>query len=189
MKYQHHIQLNTAEPLPVESSVLWYQTVKEYGPENITHTYMHDGTWVAMEYGIADGEEFPHQLIVPLERDLTPDETMFIVEAWTTMSGGADFDIEASNQYRAQGFGNFDNSLDIEEDLREQVIGDMGKFNHNRWVSNKVNEGWQWGSYFSSKNKTHPALKDWDNLPNSHRRIPDYTNTDIMEWLKQNKII
>ena len=65
----------------------------------------------------------------------------------------------------------------------------MGKFNHNRWVSNKVNEGWQWGSYFSSKNKTHPALKDWDTLPKSHRRTPDYTNTDIMEWLKQINII
>ena len=100
MKYQHHIQLNTAKQLPGASAVLWYQTVKEYGPTNITHTYMHNGEWVAMEYGIAENEEFPHQLIVPLERDLTPDEALFIVEAWTQMAGEGDFDIETSNQYR-----------------------------------------------------------------------------------------
>ena len=34
-------------------------TVKEYGPLNITHTHMHNGEWVAMEYGIAENEEFP----------------------------------------------------------------------------------------------------------------------------------
>ena len=91
------------------SAVLWYLTVKEYGPTNITHTHMYNGEWVAMEYGIAENEEFP-PLIVP-ERDLTPDEALFIVEAWTQMAGEGDFDIETSNQYRQQGSRNFDNSL------------------------------------------------------------------------------
>ena len=114
---------------------------------------------------------------------------MFIVEAWTQMAGDSDFDIEASNQYRQQGFGNFQNSLDIQPEITEQVSYDMSKFNHNRWVANKINEGWRWGSHYSSKNKTHPALKDWDTLPESHRRKPDYDTTDIMEWLKKRKII
>ena len=40
---------------------LWYLlTVKEYGPEDITYAYPHKGHMVAMEYGIKDGEEFPH---------------------------------------------------------------------------------------------------------------------------------
>ena len=147
MKYQHHIQLNTAEQLPGASAVLWYQTVKEFGPDDITYTYQHNGNWVAMEYGTAEGEEFPHQLVVPLERDLTPEEAMFIVEAWTQMAGDSDFDIEASNQYRQQGFGNFQNSLDIQPEITEQVSYDMSKFNHNRWVANKINEGWRWGSH------------------------------------------
>ena len=189
MKYQHHIQLNTAEQLPGASAILWYQTVKEFGPDDITYTYQHNGNWVAMEYGTAEGEEFPHQLVVPLERDLTPEEAMFIVEAWTQMAGDGDFDIEASNQYRQQGFGNFQNSLDIQPEITEQVSYDMSKFNHNRWVANKINEGWRWGSHYSSKNKTHPALKDWDTLPESHRRKPEYDTTDIMEWLKKRKII
>ena len=63
MKYQHHIQLNTIEQLPTEQAVLWYKTVEEYGPEDIIHNYQHKGNWVAMEYGIRDGEEFPHQLV------------------------------------------------------------------------------------------------------------------------------
>lgn len=189
MKYQHHIQLNTSEQLKSDYAILWYQTVQEYGPDEITLQYQLDGNWVAMEYGIADGEEFPHQLIVPLERDLTPDEAMFIVEAWSAMFKGGDFDIEASNQYRQQGFGTFNNSFEMDEMVREQATKDMGKWSHNRWVSDKVNEGWQWGSHFSTKNKTHPALKDWDSLPESHRRTPSFTDEDIMEWLTKNKIL
>lgn len=189
MKYQHHIQLNTIEQLPTEQAVLWYKTVEEYGPEDIIHNYQHKGNWVAMEYGIRDGEEFPHQLIVPLERDLTADEAVFIVEAWTTMYGEGDFDIEVSNQYRDKGFGDFVNSLDIDESLREQAVKDMGKWSHNRWVSDRVHEGWRWGSHYNSKQKTHPALKDWDTLPESHRRIPMYEDSDIMEWLRKQKII
>ena len=189
MKFQHHIQLSVAEMIPSAVATAWYQTVKEYGPEDITYAYPHKGHMVAMEYGIKDGEEFPHQYIVPLHRDLTEDEAIFIVEAWAMMYSG-DYDIEVSNQYRAQGFGgNYINQIEMDEDLKEQVIADMGKWSHNRWVSDKVNEGWQWGSHYSSKNKTHPAMKDWDNLPQSHRRIPDYTTEDIMEWLNKNKII
>ena len=65
MKYSTLIQLNTAKQLPSKCSIMVPLTVKEYGPTNITHTHMHNGEWVAMEYGIAENEEFP--LIVLLK--------------------------------------------------------------------------------------------------------------------------
>ena len=111
---------------------------------------MHNGEWVAMEYGIAENEEFPPNS--PPERDLTPDEALFIVEAWTQMAGEGDFDIETSNS-------NIDSKVLetlitalILSPITEQVIKDMGKFNN--WVLDKINEGWRWGLTTLSKNKT-----------------------------------
>ena len=48
---------------------------------------------VAMEYGVREGEEFTHCYVIPLTRDFTQEETLFIVEAWQYVYNG-DFDIE-----------------------------------------------------------------------------------------------
>lgn len=187
--YQHHIQLQTNEKLSAEEAVKWYKTVKEYGPESIVFTFQINGEDVAMEYGTYDDREMPHAYIVPLKRDITDVEAQFIVQAWNYMYNG-DFDIEISNQFSPRMLQNpADIEFDIEEDLRGQALLDMQKYAHNRWYESKVNEGWRYGGYFNSKEKTHPALRDWDSLPESHRRAPNYDNNDILEWLRKNRII
>ena len=116
-------------------------------------------------------------LIVPPERDLTLDEALFIVEAWTQMAGEGDFDIETSNSnHRQQGSRNFDNSPDIVSEVTEQVIKDMGKFIPTGFLD-KINEGWRWG--LTTPQRIRPPLKDWDNSTESFlRRTPEYDDTD-----------
>ena len=46
------------------------------------------------------------------------------------------------------------------------------------------NTGWNWGTSFSESKKTHPALRDWDSLPESHRRSPNFNQKEITEWLR-----
>ena len=65
----------------------------------------------------------------------------------------------------------------------------MKKWHHNRWVSEKVSEGWRHGSYFNSADKTHPALRDWDSLTETHRRSPDFDDNEILEWLSKRGIV
>ena len=36
----------------------------------------------------------------------------------------------------------------------------------------------------SESNQTHPALRNWDALPESHRRSPDFNQKEITEWLR-----
>jgi hypothetical protein len=186
--YQHHIQLTTAEKLDINTAMAWYETVKQYGPENNIQPYYSGDLKVAMEYGTREGDDMPNIYTVPLQRDLTTDETMFIVQAWEYLYKD-DFNIEISNQYNANAFGDFENSIEIDEDIKTQAINDMGKWSHNRWVDAQISEGWRAGNYYSSKEKTHPALKNWDLLPESHRRSPQFTDQDILEWLQKNKII
>ena len=91
--YQHHVMVKTAEPLDSEDAINWYKTVKDFGPEGVVYSYFEKDEPVAMEYGVREDEEFSHCYVVPLIRDLTQDETLFVVEAWQYMFDG-DFDIE-----------------------------------------------------------------------------------------------
>lgn len=187
MYYQHHIQLRTIEKLSYEQAVMWYQIVKEFGPENIVYSYQRNGNDIAMEYGTYEGEDYPNAYVVPLVRDITSDEAAFIVAAWEHVFK-QDFNIELTNQYSNMQT-DYDTEYDIDEDVKSQVLEDMKKWNHNRWVDHKINEGWRWGQYYNSKLKTHPSLRDWDTLPESHRRAPEFETKDVIEFLTKNKII
>ena len=185
--YQHHVQLKTAEPLAPEQATQWYDCVREYGPDGVVYSYVYNDQDVAMEYGVCKECEFQHTYVVPLTRDLTTSEAEFVVRAWEYLYD-ADFDVEISNQYEV-GMEIENDDLDIEPDLREQAQTDLAKWHHNRWVDQMISEGWRAAAYFNSKQKTHPALHSWDNLPDSHRRSPDFSNQEILEWLNKNRSI
>jgi hypothetical protein len=177
--YQHHIMLSTPEPIDTCTANDWYKAVKTFGPEGVVYTYTIGDNDIGMEYGIRD-DEFAHCYIVPLKRDLTPTETQIIVAAWEYMFD-ADFDIEISNQYSVDQ----EYEIDIDEATATRAAVDMKKWHHNRWVSEMTVKGWRYGTYFSESNKTHPALRDWDSLPESYRRSPDFDKKEITEWLRR----
>jgi hypothetical protein len=182
--YQHHIILKTADQLDPTQALAWYKAVKEFGPESIVFNYSHGDHSVAMEYGVCDCDEFAHCYTVPLTRDLTESETQFIINAWEYLFP-LDFDIEISNQYDDQK----DYDISLDEEIASRAVTDMKKWHHNRWVSEMSSAGWRTGAYFSESNKTHPALRDWDSLPESHRRSPEFTDKEVVAWLRRNKSI
>lgn len=184
--YQHHIQLKVADILSNNQATAWYLTVKEFGPDDILFSYTHNGNEVSMEYGMCEDCELSHTYVVPLKRDLSATETAFILEAWNHVFT-EDFDIEISNTYDM--VSDYDSEINIDEDVKSQASMDINKWDHNRWVENSIMEGWRWGTHYNSKEKTHPALRPWDDLPESHRRIRHIDDVEIFEWLSKNRII
>ena len=176
--FQHHIILATPEVMESELVHKWYDFVKTYGPEGIVSPYTTVDGDVAIEYGTRESD-MPHCYIIPLHRDLTTDETQFIVATWEHIYP-EDFDIEISNQYDISRSYEYD----INEEFETRARHDMKKWHHNRWVTEMSHTGWRWGTSFSESNKTHPALRDWDSLPESHRRSPDFNQKEITEWLR-----
>ena len=186
--YQHHIQLRTNTELSKDQAVTWYSIVEEFGPQDIIYNYPQGEEFVGLEYGICDSCDMMHIYTVPLLRDMTQEEAQFIV-AVLDHKFDIDFNIELSSQFDAAVMGNFVNSVDeleIDDEVKEEALKGMSKWSHNRWLDTQLSEGWRYGSYFNSKQKTHPALRDWDSLPESHRRSPKYTDQDILEWLHKN---
>ena len=189
--YQHHIQLRTNTELSKQEAVTWYSIVEEFGPSDIIYNYPQGEEFVGLEYGICDSCDMMYVYTVPLLRDMTQEEAQFIV-AVLDYKFDIDFNIELSSQFDAAVMGNFTNSIDeleIDDEVKTEALKEMSKWSHNRWLDVQLSEGWRYGSYFNSKDKTHPALRDWDSLPESHRRSPKYTDQDILEWLHKNRAL
>lgn len=186
--FQHHIQLRTPEQLGSEDALNWYKVVEQFGPENVIYNRQKGDHFVALEYGVDETSEFPHVYIVTLTRDMTAEEAQFVVQAWDYLYDG-DCDIELSSNFDAgllaQDIDN--NIISIDEEVKQQAITEMKKWRHNRWYQQKIAEGWRYGGYFNSREKTHPALRDWDQLSESHRRSPEFSDIEILEWIHKNK--
>lgn len=178
--YQHHIMLKTQQPLDSTGAIKWYNAVRDYGPDGIIYQYQYGDTFVGMEYSTCDCEDFTHCYVVPLMRNMTEAETQIVLAAWEYMFA-EDFDIEISSQYDENpGF-----EIDIDAEVMESALANMGKWHHNRWVTEMTGAGWRHGQYFSESKKTHPALRQWDDLPESHRRTPEFTNEEVYHWLRK----
>jgi len=181
--YQHHIILKVAEQLDSTLAMDFRGIVKRFGPEGVVFAYDHGDDKVALEYGLQEGAEMPHAYIVPLTRDLAPDEAAIIVAAWD-YKFVPDFDIEISNQYNMMS----DYEIEMDEAVALNATIDLNKWHHNRWKDEMISEGWHYGLYFSESKKSHPALRDWDSLPESHRRSPEFNNKELLEWLHKNGV-
>lgn len=187
--YEYHIQLKTAEALPDAGAAGWYKCVEEFGPDDVIQSYDYEGSEVAMEYGMCSScDEFKHVYTVPLKRNLTSYETLVILNAWEYIYP-EDFDIEISGDLDMEAANDEAAEVSISDEVRESVVRDIHKFRHNRWVESKLGEGWRWSGAFSSKNKTHPGLRDWDNLNEDMRRGTEVSDREILEWLHNRRII
>ena len=105
----------------------------------------------------SQGEDYLY--MIPLVRHLNEDEAERIVEGYMRIAEH-DFEIETSNVYRRQA--------------------------HNQWIQTKTNEGWRYGLNMSPGQKTHPAMRPWDDLPESYRRLPETTDKELLDFYSQN---
>lgn len=110
-----------------------------------------------------------YQYIIKLVDHLSKYDISFITAAWEHYYQKS-FEINASDQY----------SLDDEE--LNVLLEKISKFLHNRWIDDSVSEGWRWGTTYNSKQKTHPALRNWDALPTEYRKILNLSRKEAVDF-------
>lgn len=170
----HHIELKTKDPLPKGWAGRWAREVMRHGPEGIV---------VATE--LLRGRELVNTMlycvhgatgchyIVPLARNLSDAEVDSIAKAWNDAWKDGDFVINWSQDDQME-----EDVRVLQTNLLEQIVDTAAKQSHNRWYENMVEDRWQWGPKMSTKNKMHPMLRPWDDLPEKYRsRERDRFNT------------
>lgn len=160
----------------------WYYTVEMLGPEGIMAG---DDDTNSLVLGMQD-KDFLY--ILPLVRHLTAEEAERIVEGYMRVTEH-DFEIESSNVYRANAnFGHpFEYDIQMDEGAREVLHLAMERQNHNKWISEQQDKGWRFGLNFDQNNKTHPAMRPWDDLPESYRRRRIRDDKELLDFYAKNK--
>jgi spore coat polysaccharide biosynthesis predicted glycosyltransferase SpsG len=97
---------------------------------------------------------------------------MFISYAWESVYD-ENFEILVSDHY----------SLEEEElyKLKEKI----SRYIHNKWVDEKISEGWRYGINNNSNQKTSPYLRNWDSLPEDFRKILELDAKKAVDFSKK----
>jgi len=59
----------------------------------------------------------------------------------------------------------------------------LAKSQHRQWYDEKTEQGWKYGIHFSMKNKTHPMMRPWEDLPPEYKKIDYETPNKLLNTL------
>jgi hypothetical protein len=164
------IRLKTSEPLSKEEAIAWYHCVKNNLPSGLlssvqTTNLQGEPDVVFMVHKETKGGT--HYYEIPLTRDLTEDETVVIEEAYP------EGEIEtSSNDITTARQGPADAVVMEEEDYNNLCVT-LAKHQHQRWYEERSARGWSFGLKVDEKNKQHPLMRPWEDLPEQYRNV-DY---------------
>ena len=176
-----YILQRTAKVLNADEIRRWYLTVDMLAPDNII---MGDDESNSFMFAM-QAEEYIY--MVPLVRHLTEVEAEKIVEGYMRVSEH-DFDIETSNVYRANAdlAHPFETDYQISVDAKNVLKDAYARQSHNQWIQTKMREGYRYGLKLNIKEKTHPAMRPWDDLPKEYRRLPESSDKELLDFYSAN---
>ena len=176
-----YILQRTAKILNSDEIRRWYLTVDMLAPDNII---MGDDESNSFMFAM-QAEDYIY--MVPLVRHLTEMEAEKIVEGYMRVSEH-DFDIETSNVYRANAdlAHPFETDYQISVDAKNVLKDAYARQSHNQWIQAKMREGYRYGLKLNLKEKTHPAMRPWDDLPKEYRRLPESSDKELLDFYSSN---
>jgi len=176
-----YIQQRTDKTLNAEEIQRWFFTVMMLAPEGVVA-----GDDETSQFILASQDK-DLLYIVPLVRHLTADEAERIVEGYMRVSEH-DFEIETSNVYRADAdFGHpFEDEIEMDEGAQDILEKSYARQAHNEWIQEMMNKGYRYGINMSESQKTHPAMRPYDDLPTNYRNMPKINNKKLLDFYSLN---
>ena len=171
---EHYIALNVdpkdyTKDLPKK----WYRLAKESLPSGATCSATMNEKQVLLHLVRKDDKV---SMMIPLVRNLTETETKRVVEALD------DFGIDYTLSTSRVDVGVHDT---VEIKMEHKPVLDLctkwAKDKHDTWMKTKIEDGWRYGPTVSVKNKTHPLLRQWSDLPAEYRKVD---TSQVEELLK-----
>lgn len=183
-----YIRLLTDVKLNDIQKYTWYKAVDTFLGE--THSPRQENfidSPITQQPELKGTDEFPHVYIVYLSKkpDLIRSEQ--IVVLWNEIYP-RNFEIESSTQCDCPK-NNCSCQVEIDDETFLEIQNHASKFFHNRWVEDKIHEGWRFGLLESSKDKTSPRLRDWDSLQDEYRKKMPMTQEQAIGFFKRNRFL
>lgn len=180
-----HITLIAETELDREVVRCWFTCVREHAPKGavtVAHTVDDRGFPATVSLVHREAGDGKHAYIVPLARDLLDDEAQKIVDSFASENPKLDFDIETSAAYalpprEAAG-------LDIDQNRYLNLCTALAKKRHEDWMRERTDAGWRYGVKFSERERTHPLLRPWDQLPDRFKQVDLEAPQQVVDLLK-----
>lgn len=168
---QRYIKLIVSDALSRDAMIHFFQCVKSLAPSGVLATVQTTDEHGALRsVTLVDREvNGKHEYIVPLSRDLSDKEVEPIVEAFVEQEPELDFDLEVSSSEANNLMGG--KPISIKDDKYSELCTAWAKKQHDAWYQERTEAGWRYGPTMSIKNKTHPLLRQWHELPEQFRKI------------------
>jgi hypothetical protein len=176
-----YIQQRTPQELSVDQIQRWFLTVDMLAPEGVVASDDDSGAIVMGTQGQ------DNLYIISLVRHLTADEANRIVEGYMRITEH-DFEIESSNVYRADADLGHPFAMDIQmaQEARSVLADAYKRQAHNEWIKEMMGKGYRYGLNMSVNEKTHPAMRPYDELPENYRKTPEKTDQQLLDYYSRN---
>ena len=176
-----YIQQRTTKTLNAEEIQRWFFTVVMLAPEGVIA-----GDDDTTEFMLAaQQDDFLYR--IPLARHLAADEAERIVEGYMRVTEH-DFEIETSNVYRADAdFGHpFEQEIVMDQGAKDILEQTYARQAHNEWIQEMIGNGYRYGLNMSVNERTHPAMRPYDDLPENYRRMPNTNEQKLLDFYSVN---
>ena len=91
-----------------------------------------------------------------------------------------DFDIEVSS---AEPDRMGSSAAEVSDTRYNDLCTAWAKRQHDQWVKERTDGGWRYGTTISVKEKTHPLLRPWHELPDQFRKVDTESPQGLLDLL------
>ena len=186
-KLQKFIRLQVEEELSKDDIKKWRYVVEVYGPKNnVLSVPLVNPKGGVTEVSVIhrkynDGK---HTYDVPLKRDLLEKEVLSILEQWK-IGFDKDFVVESSENDIGKQKEILSDAVILTDESYKVLCEAIAKSQHQIWMNERMAQGWSYGAKMNQKEKTHPMLKAWHDLPDEYRKIDETTPQMFIEELNK----
>jgi hypothetical protein len=171
------VKLVSPDHISLEDARLWYQTVLKTAPQGVLSSINMISGGKPEDYRVVRRDEGKSKaLIIPLTRDLLPDELERISTAWMQVCPSGKFAVRC-NTNQADKLENKVQDITMPREEYLSLCVELAKRQHESWMRDKADLGWRYGPKISMANKTHPMIRPWSDLPDQYKDV----NTDNPE--------
>lgn len=172
---QFFIKLVTESPIRKETVKKFYQTVQLSAPDGSTTMFEvldPDNNPVHVPLVHRTLEEGKHEYEVPLVRNMTPDEIVYVVKQLESKLNEGDYLIETSTPTDEECCPEAED-IYMEPDVYEEFAERLSSRMHQKWLNERMETGWRYGEQRCDEQKTHPLIKPWNQLDEEQKAV-DY---------------
>jgi hypothetical protein len=183
MNISRYILLQTAEELPKDVLKCWLACANKMLPNGVISTIQTtDDTGLLRSVALIHREmKDKQQYMIPLSRDLIDREVQPLVDRFAAKHPDLDFEIEVSSAQTDQLGAKRD--IEVDQKKYEGLCTAWAKKQHDDWVKERLDGGWSYGPTMSIKNKTHPLLRQWYELPEQFKKVDTDQPQSLLDLL------